>query len=150
MNAAAARKLATLPAKRSISDLTFEQIVDEYGRLDAELKLLYDPKVERKKQLAERIRKQADSDHIAANEKATYSGRSYSVILGARKMEREISNRSKLKSFLTRLKVFDKVWKVNLGDIDKHATAEEQKAFIAESQTGPRSIEAVPLVKAEE
>jgi hypothetical protein len=114
--------------------------IDRYGELQR-LVDLHKPVVAEHKSLKEKL--EAVYEQLAAEKEFVAEGNLYQLRVGMKKNEREITNKSRLKRILSALKIFDQVWTVALGVIDKHVPEEQHKLFLIQERTGHRELRPV-------
>ncbi len=134
----------TEKAAKELQATIRSHLIDELGELrakvDPQLALL-GPSIRRIDAIEKEIR--SWFDNAAADQSHLLAGPRYTVILGPKRHERKLNDKSKLRRILTKLKLFETLWSVTLEAIDKHTTAAERKTFLSEGFTGTRSIEVV-------
>lgn len=111
-------------------------VVDEYGRLDAELKAVK-PKEARHEQLRETIQSWYES--ADPEQSFTVDGSRYTVELSARANERKIKSIQALyKRF--GIREFLKLVTVSLKALEERLTVAEMSAFVTQDRTGRRGL----------
>ena len=115
-------------------------IIDEYGKLDAELNAMK-PKEKRHEQLRKAI--MSWSADLAADEAAELQGSRYSVQISACSMARKIRSMIKLKARLGQ-KIFFDLCRLSLEELDKRIPVPEIEQFVETTQTGRRSLVVIP------
>jgi hypothetical protein len=125
------------PLKKS--DPPSPAIVDEFGKLDAELALL-EPKIKKHAALQRQIL--ACYDDLPAAEDFQAHGDEFTAIIGARGNQRKILDMKKLFKALTP-QIFMKICSVPLGKLDAMLPGQEQKGLVEWEQNGPRSLNVV-------
>jgi hypothetical protein len=93
----------------------------------------------------EALKEQVRGWYVAGppEKETTAKGHQYTVILSPKAKERKITNIRKLARTI-KDDTFWTVCTVSMGAIDRLTTAEQRATFLTESQTGSRTVKAVP------
>jgi hypothetical protein len=119
-------------------------IIDEFGRLDAELALMK-PKVKRHEELRKQIQSWYENENPTVGFVA--KGLQYGVIVGAKARERKIVNMARLAKLLGAR--FVDLCTFPLSALDANTTAEQRDGIVTEGHTGSRTVRAVPVAVAQ-
>jgi hypothetical protein len=123
-------------ARRRLAEAKRVEMIDEYGRLDADVKA-FAPKARRHKELAEQIR--AGYDDSPADEEFTAEGNRFVVTAGMKRIEAEIVSMDAVKKRLG-LARFLKFCSFALKTLKDLVTAEEYQQLVKQDRTGYRHL----------
>ena len=111
-------------------------LVDEYGELCRQLDQ-HAPLYARAKTIEKQLR--AHVEPMPGDAGVTLEGKLWNVQFSACKEERSVTNMQRLYKLLGRVK-FITLAKMNLADIDRETTPEQQKTFLERAFTGGRTL----------
>lgn len=136
--------MSVIPIYKRPSQTQAARLVDEFGRLDAELRAIK-PKQQRHEQLRRQIASWYEDED--ASREFVVAGRHYTVEISARAKERRIRS---MKALLDRLgyPVFLKLCTFPLKVLDEHFPAADRADLVEETYTGARRVTAIPKYQA--